>query len=67
MGGDPLESWEARTAVGPTGLEGDDRWGKPNGLSVRGCPWASVAGWARRAAVMLLPPHFEAPIDGAEF
>ena len=29
MGGDPLESWKARTAVGPTGLEGATGGGSP--------------------------------------
>ena len=29
MGGDPLESWKARTAVGPAGLEGATGGGSP--------------------------------------
>ena len=29
MGGDPIESWETRTAVGPTGLEGAADGGRP--------------------------------------
>ena len=47
MGGDPLESLEARTAVGPTGLEGATGGGSPTvhrSGGALGRPWRGGPG-----------------------